>query len=160
MALRKKRPQARPQRAPPEPGSVMTEQGLAGMEIQEPDLEFMDLRDWVSPKAEDYAEKPVLTVRSAEVTRPKDIGPLLKLLYDGELLLLDFESLANDPPGFRTTLNDLQKAVKDLDGDLVGLGRNYLIAAPKGARVVRRKLRLESSEDRLEPGSEPDPKGT
>jgi len=138
----------------------MTEQGLAGMEIQEPDLEFMDLRDWVSPKAEDYAEKPVLTVRSAEVTRPKDIGPLLKLLYDGELLLLDFESLANDPPGFRTTLNDLQKAVKDLDGDLVGLGRNYLIAAPKGARVVRRKLRLESSEDRLEPGSEPDPKGT
>ena len=106
----------------------------------------MDLRDWISPRAEEYAEKATLTVRSAEVTRPRDIGPLLKLLYEGELLLLDFQSLANDPPGFRTTLNDLQKAVRDLDGDLVGLGRNYLIAAPKGARVVRRKLRIESGD--------------
>ena len=140
MALRKKRPAHL--EAPPQP------RGMAPgvMELEE-ELEFMDLRDWVSPRAEEYAEKATLTVRSAEVTRPKDIGPLLKLLYEGELLLLDFQSLANDPPGFRTTLNDLQKAVTDLDGDLVGLGRNYLIAAPKGARVVRRKMRIESAGD-------------
>ena len=110
------------------------------------EMEFIDLRDWVSPKAEEYAEAPQLMVRSAEISRPEDVAVVLKLLYQGELLLLDFQPLANDSAGFKASLEELQKAVKDLDGDLVGLGRNYLIAGPKGSRIARHQLRYTASQ--------------
>lgn len=157
MSLLKKRasaPQAR--RAPPQPGAGA---GGGEAELEASELEFMDLRDWVSPRAEEFAEEPALVVRSAEVNRPEDVGPLLELLYKGELLLLDFAPLANDTQGFKTTLNDLQLAVHDLDGDLVGLGRDYLIAAPKGTRVARRKLRLVGPEGKAGTPVAPEPSG-
>lgn len=111
------------------------------------EMEFIDLRDWVSPRAEEYAEDPKLMIRSVEIARPEDVSKLMKLFYDGELLLLDFQPLANDNAGFKAALNHLQRAVYDQDGDLAGLGRNYLIAAPKGARIARHKVRFVGSSE-------------
>jgi SepF-like predicted cell division protein (DUF552 family) len=37
-------------------------------------------------------------------------------------------------------LAELERAVADVDGDLVGVSRQWLVVAPRGVRVARNRL--------------------
>jgi SepF-like predicted cell division protein (DUF552 family) len=37
--------------------------------------------------------------------------------------------------------NELKRVVKDINGDIAGLGRNWLIVTPNGIKIDRRKIR-------------------
>ena len=39
-------------------------------------------------------------------------------------------------------LAELERAVADVDGDLVGVSQKWIIVAPSGIRVSREKLRI------------------
>ena len=82
-----------------------------------------------------------MMVRVAEIHKYEDLRDYANYVYQGNLLLLDFSSIANDDIVLRRVTGDLKKLVSDINGDIAGLGKSMLIVAPTGVRVDRHKAR-------------------
>ena len=81
------------------------------------------------------------TVRIAEVLRYEDVGTYSKLAYQGDIVLLDYTSIANDQVAMRRMSLDLKNVSKDIGGDVAGIAKNLICITPAGVRVDRQKLR-------------------
>jgi SepF-like predicted cell division protein (DUF552 family) len=85
--------------------------------------------------------EPSLYVKVAELQRYEDLPDFIDYVYNGNLLLLDYSTLANDDIEKERIANELKKVVVDVGGDLAGLGRNIMIVAPAGVKIDRKKMR-------------------
>lgn len=81
------------------------------------------------------------TIRIAEVYRYEDISPLTNYVFNGDILIIDYTSIANDELTLRRIINELKRVAKDVNGDVAGVGRNFLLVTPSGIKISRKKIR-------------------
>ena len=81
------------------------------------------------------------TVRMAEVLRFEDLHTVSKLAYQGDIVVLDYTSIANDANAVKRMSVDLKNVAKDVNGDVAGIAKNLLCLTPTGIRIDRQKLR-------------------
>ena len=81
------------------------------------------------------------TVRLAEVLRFEDLHQTTKLAYQGDIVLLDYTSIANDQMAVKRMSIDLKNVAKDTGGDVAGIAKNLLAITPAGIRIDRQKIR-------------------
>jgi uncharacterized protein len=81
------------------------------------------------------------TVRLAEILRFDDLHQVSKLAYQGDIVLLDYTSIANDPIAVKRMSVDLKNVAKDTGGDVAGIAKNLLAITPAGIRIDRNKIR-------------------
>lgn len=80
-------------------------------------------------------------VRMAEILRFEDLHQVSKLAYQGDIVVLDYTSIANDPVSIRRMSLDLKNVAKDVGGDVAGIAKNLLCLTPAGVRIDRQKIR-------------------
>ena len=84
------------------------------------------------------------SVKFADIDSYRMIPELSNLIYEGNILVLDFTPIANDDLELKRTINELKRVVEDIQGDIAGIGQNLLIVTPKGMGVDKKKMkRLE-----------------
>ena len=81
------------------------------------------------------------TIRMAEILRFDDLHQAAKLAYQGDIVLLDYTSIANDQTAVRRMSIDLKNIAKDTGGDVAGIAKNLLALTPSGIRIDRQKIR-------------------
>ena len=102
--------------------------------------DFIDLEEYASD-AELFDATASMMVRVAEIHRYEDLREYANYVYQGNMLLLDFSSIAGDDLILRRVTDDLKRLVSDINGDIAGLGKSMMIIAPTGVRIDRRKAR-------------------
>jgi uncharacterized protein len=81
------------------------------------------------------------TVRLAEILRFDDLHQISKYAYQGDVVLLDYTSIANDQIAVKRMSIDLKNVTKDTGGDVAGIAKNLLCITPAGFRIDRQKIR-------------------
>ena len=107
-----------------------------------PDEQFFDLRSWSADKAEDYGEKASMMVHTILLSKRDQVNRITSELHDGNIILIDFTPLTSDQETLHKILAELERAIADIDGDLVGVSQKWILATPKGVRVSREKLKV------------------
>ena len=102
--------------------------------------DFIDLEEYTKD-TELWDQTASMMVRVAEIQNYEDLREFANYVYKGNLLLLDFSSIANDDIILRRVTSDLKKLVADINGDIAGLGKTMMIVAPTGVKIDRRKAR-------------------
>ena len=82
-------------------------------------------------------------VRMAEILRFEDLHHATKLAYQGDIVIVDYPSIANDQVAVRRMSLDLKNVAKDINGDVAGIAKNLLALTPAGIRIDRQKIRPE-----------------
>ncbi len=80
-------------------------------------------------------------VRMAEILRFEDLHQVTKLAYAGDIVILDYTSIANDQIAVKRMSIDLKNVAKDTGGDVAGIAKNLLAITPAGIRIDRQKIR-------------------
>jgi len=80
-------------------------------------------------------------VRMAEILRFEDLHAVTKLAYAGDIVILDYTSIANDQIAVKRMSIDLKNVAKDTGGDVAGIAKNLLAITPAGIRIDRQKIR-------------------
>lgn len=107
---------------------------------QRKDNDYIDLGQYLQEQTP--AESPAsMYVKVADLTKIEDLRAYGDYVYKGNMLILDFSSIAEDEVMLRRTTNELKAIVTDVGGDLAGFGKNLLLVTPTGVKVDRQKLR-------------------
>ena len=80
-------------------------------------------------------------VKVAEVYRYEDINDLTTHVYNGNILVIDYTSLASDELALKRITAELKSAVRDAGGDVAVIGKNLLMATPVGIKIDRAKIK-------------------
>ncbi len=102
--------------------------------------DYIDLEEYTAG-TEMFDGTASMLVRVAEITKYEDLRNFANFVYQGNLLLLDFSSIANDEIVLRRVTGDLKKLISDINGDIAGLGKNMMIVAPTGVKIDRHKAK-------------------
>jgi uncharacterized protein len=81
------------------------------------------------------------SVRMAEILRFEDLGKISQLAYQGDIVVIDYTSIANDQVAVKRMSMDLKNVAKDTGGDVAGIAKNLLCLTPAGFRIDRQKIR-------------------
>lgn len=102
--------------------------------------DYIDLTDWVENEShtEDAASA---YVKVAEIHDYEDLQEYMDYVYDGNMLILDFSSVADDEFLLKRITGDLRKLANDVGGDIAGYQENTIIVTPTSVKVDRKKLR-------------------
>ena len=84
-------------------------------------------------------------IKIAEIYRYEDAMALSEIIYNGDVLLIDYNNIASDELTLRRVINELKNITRDVGGDVAGIGRNYLLVTPTGMRISRKKIKGSSS---------------
>ncbi len=85
-------------------------------------------------------------VRVAEVTGISEIPEIRKQIYEGNIIIADIAFIKHDKLTYERVIKDLKQLVEDINGDIVGLGDDYLIITPTGIKIDRNKIKGTRSE--------------
>ena len=102
--------------------------------------DYIDLEEYTQG-SEMFDANASMMVRVAEIHKYDDLRDFANYVYQGNLLLLDFSSIANDEIILRRVTGDLKKLIADINGDIAGLGKTMLIVSPTGVKIDRPKAR-------------------
>ena len=80
-------------------------------------------------------------VRVAEIYRYEDLGDLATHVYNGDMLLIDYTSLANDELALKRITADLKNVARDTGGDVAAVRKNWILATPAGMKIDRNKIK-------------------
>ena len=107
-----------------------------------PTEQFFDLRNWSADNAEDYGGKASMIVHTMMLSKPEQVNQITTELHDGNIILVDFTPLTSDQETLHKILAELERAVADIDGDLVGVSQKWIVVTPNSVRVSRKKLSI------------------
>jgi hypothetical protein len=101
------------------------------------DYEELDLSEY---EAEIEAEA-AMHIKVAEVTGINEIPEIKRQIYDGNIVIADIAYIRHDKLTLDRIIKDLTGFVEEINGDIVGLGDDYIIITPNGVKVDRQKIR-------------------
>ncbi len=101
------------------------------------DYEELDLSEY---EAEIESEGTTY-VKVAEITGINEIPEIRRQIYEGNIVIADVAYIKHDKLTFERVLKDLRLLAEDVNGDIVGLGEDYIIITPTGIKVDRNKIR-------------------
>ncbi len=80
-------------------------------------------------------------IKVAEITGINEIPEIRRQIYEGNIVIADIAYIKHDKLQFERVLKDLRLLAEDVNGDIVGLGEDYIIITPTGIKVDRNKIR-------------------
>ena len=102
---------------------------------------FLDLGTMQFEDEADGLAGAKATIRTAEILRFEDLHQASKLAYQGDIVIIDYTSIANDQTAVRRMSIDLKNIAKDTGGDVAGIAKNLLALTPAGIRIDRQRIR-------------------
>ena len=115
----------------------------ADNEVEEiPDEDYINLGDLLEKERGDKGVPASMYIKCADLLEVTDIQVLSRHVYDGNILVLNIANIARDEERFKDLTEELAKLVKDVDGDLAGIGPQILAICPSGIRVDRARIRV------------------
>jgi len=80
-------------------------------------------------------------IKVAEITGINEIPEIRRQIYEGNIVIADVAYVKHDKLNFERILKDLRLLAEDVNGDIVGLGEDYIIITPTGIKVDRNKIK-------------------
>lgn len=101
--------------------------------------EYIDLGELV--EKQDIEIEADVTIKVAEIHRYEDIRNVTDIVYDGNILLVDTESIAGNEEALKRVHSELKAVANDVSGDIAGVGQNFVAVTPAGIGVDRKKIK-------------------
>lgn len=103
---------------------------------------YIDLAKYIVTPARGRSRGNVKSeIKIAEIDGFEDVRALANYVYDGDILIVDFNAIANDELTLRRVASELSRLADDVGGDIAGLGTDYIIITPRGIGISRKKYR-------------------
>jgi len=80
-------------------------------------------------------------IKIAEIYRYEDVGPITQPVYQGNIMMIDYTPIANDQNTLKRITNELKSVARDTNGDVAAIGNNFIVVAPNGIRIDRKKIK-------------------
>ena len=100
---------------------------------------YIDLEKYVESTHTNPPAK--MHIRVGEIQHYEDLKGITDYVYGGNVLLLDFSPIANEEVILKRVTNELKEMIKEINGDIAGIGNNMMIVSPSDVKIDRRKLR-------------------
>ncbi|NHW89274.1 MAG: cell division protein SepF [Archaeoglobales archaeon] len=110
---------------------------LKSKKIEVEDYEELDLSQYEA----EVGEKATMFIKVAEVTGLAEVPRIKKEIHDGNIVVADVGFLKHDKLTLDRILKDLRQLTDEINGDIVGLGDDYVIITPTGIKIDRNKIR-------------------
>jgi hypothetical protein len=104
---------------------------------------YIDLNEF-EPGVEITASGPVIKI--AEISRFEELSSITDVVYNGDILVIDYSLLASDELTLRRIIGELKNVAKDVNGDVAGIGKNLLFCTPSGMKIDRSKIKVGAKE--------------
>lgn len=101
--------------------------------------EYIDLGELVESK--NFNMEADTLIKIAEIHRFEDVREVVNEVYDGNILLVDTESIAGNKDAVRRVHGELKAAASDIGGDIAGIGNNFVAVTPAGIGIDRKKIK-------------------
>jgi len=101
--------------------------------------EYIDLGELV--ERQNISIEADTLIKIAEVHRYEDVRDVVNEVYDGNILLVDTESIAGNKEAVKRVHGELKAAAADVDGDVAGVGNNFVAVTPAGIGIDRNKIK-------------------
>lgn len=89
----------------------------------------------------EISDQADMFVRVAEITGINELSEVRRQIYEGNAVVADVAFLKHDKLTLDRILKDLRQLAEDVNGDVVGLGEEYVVITPTGVKVDRNKIR-------------------
>jgi len=89
----------------------------------------------------EISDQADMFVRVAEITGINELSEVRRQIYEGNVVVADVAFLKHDKLTLDRILKDLRQLAEDVNGDVVGLGEEYVVITPTGVKVDRNKIR-------------------
>lgn len=104
--------------------------------------QYIDLTDMVfEDEGLSGAEGARMVVKVGEIFRYEDLSGLTNEVYNDNIVIVDYTSIANDDLTMKRVTAELKNVARDIDGDVAGVGRNLLMVTPRGVKIDRNKIK-------------------
>jgi len=104
--------------------------------------QYIDLTDMVfEDESLAGSEGARTVVKVGELFRYDDLSTLTKEVYEDNIVIVDFTSIANDDLTMKRVTAELKNVARDVDGDVAGVGKNLLMVTPRGVKIDRNKIK-------------------
>jgi SepF-like predicted cell division protein (DUF552 family) len=80
-------------------------------------------------------------VKVGELFRYDDLSLLTNEVYNGNIVVVDYTSIANDDLTMKRITAELKNVARDVDGDVAGVGKNLLMVTPRAVKIDRNKIK-------------------
>jgi hypothetical protein len=80
-------------------------------------------------------------VKVGELFRYEDLSALTSEIYNDNIVVVDYTSIANDDLTMKRITAELKNVARDIDGDVAGVGKNLLMLTPRGVKIDRNKIK-------------------
>jgi SepF-like predicted cell division protein (DUF552 family) len=80
-------------------------------------------------------------IKLGEIYRYEDLTPVVQPAYNGNIVIIDYSSIANDQLTLKRITNELKAVSRDTNGDVAAIGHNLIIVAPNGIKIDRHKIK-------------------
>ncbi len=80
-------------------------------------------------------------VKVGELFRYEDLSLLTSEVYNGNIVVVDYTSIANDDLTMKRITAELKNVARDVDGDVAGVGKNLLMVTPRAVKIDRNKIK-------------------
>ncbi len=80
-------------------------------------------------------------VKVGELFRYEDLSSLTSEIYNDNIVVVDYTSIANDDLTMKRVTAELKNVARDVDGDVAGVGKNLLMITPRGVKIDRNKVK-------------------
>lgn len=99
---------------------------------------YIDLSEWIEERR---TSGPVsMWVRFAELGEREDLKKVVRNVDEGNVLLLDVKPIIQDKFVFREFTHEIASFVKDVEGDVAGVGDSLIIITPRGVKIDKEKI--------------------
>ncbi len=105
--------------------------------VEVEDYEELDLSEYEA----EITDEGVTYIKVAEVTGINEIPEIRRQVYNGNIVIAEIAYIKHDKWIYERVLKDLKELARDVKGDIVGLGEDYIIVTPTGIKVDRVKIR-------------------
>lgn len=103
--------------------------------------QYIDLTDMAFEDDMTGVEGARTLVRVGEMFRYEDLSPLTQEVYNDNIVVIDYTSIANDDLTMKRVTAELKNVARDVDGDVAGVGKNLLMVTPRGVKIDRNKVK-------------------
>lgn len=99
---------------------------------------FIDLNDF---RFQEDSEEIRSVVRVAEVRKLEDVRKIGQYIYEGDIMVIDCSPVSSEDYIMRRITEEVKRLVKDMNGDVAGISKNFLLVTPSGIAIDRNRIR-------------------
>ncbi|WP_229234352.1 cell division protein SepF [Candidatus Methanoliparum sp. LAM-1] len=79
-------------------------------------------------------------VKFGKISEMNELPIVKREIFDGNIVILDISFLKSDEIVMKRFLREIKMVVEDINGDIAGIGENYIVITSKSIRIDRNKL--------------------